>query len=122
MQPEMLQHIVMSELLPYLQKYSVLTINEEQLLQLVSTTNYKKVQDLLSLIISKGPEGEKNFIIALYESSKKQGNSGHKELIAKLQHEGITVVKNRVIPDILSANFTTDTSSIDDPSANSSSE
>ena len=92
MQPEMLQFIVILELLPYMKKYNILTINEEQELQLESTTNYKKVLCLLSsILVSKSPEGKKNFIKALYESSKISGNSGHNKLIMKLQRKGITI-------------------------------
>jgi len=94
MQPEMLQHVVMLNLLPYMNKYDILTINEVQKLQLESTTNYEKVNCLLSsILVHKSPEGKKHFIIALYESSKKPGNSGHKKLIDKLQHKGLKIVE-----------------------------
>ena len=92
MQPKLLGLIVMSQLLPYLVKYDVLTVQETQKLQLKNETDFDKAQYLLSTILcSKGPEGEKNFVKALYEISKERGNFGYTDVIFKLQREGILV-------------------------------
>ena len=122
MLPELLQLIKMSQLLPYLVKYGLLTTDEKQELQMETTTDYKKALNFLSSIIgTKGSEGEKNFIKALYELSKKPGNSRYRDVINKLQQKGITV--NETSDDstkALTTNTTDDqsgTSSMDDTSA-----
>jgi len=119
MQPELLEVIVISQLLPYLMKYGLLTTDEKQELQMETTTDYKKALNLLSSIIgTKGSEGEKNFIKALYELSKKPGNPGYADVINKLRQKGITV--NETSNDstkALTTNTTDDqssTSSMDD--------
>ena len=78
MQPELLEVIVISQLLPCLTKYGLLTTDEKQELQMETTTDYKKALNLLSSIIgTKGSEGGKDFIKALYELSEKLGNPGY---------------------------------------------
>ena len=92
MQPDLLELIEVSKLFPYLLKYGLLTTEERQMLQLKNITDYDKAQRLLSTILHrKGSEGEKNFVKALYELSKKQGNSGYTDVICKLQQKGIVI-------------------------------
>lgn len=83
--------IVITQLLPYLNKYKVLTKNEtEHLEPEFISTNSEKVQYLLSSLRSKDQIGQQNFIKALYESSKEQG-SGLCEIIKLFQNEGIII-------------------------------
>jgi len=89
--PQLQEYINIEQLLPFLKKYAVLAINERQHLELRDTTNYEKVQYLLSTLGSKSEEGQEDFIKALYESSKQEGSSGHHKMIELLQNEGIHI-------------------------------
>lgn len=89
--PEMKKQIKMEKLLPYLMRYKILTGDEENKLGKPFDSNTEKVQCLLSVMEGKGPEGEENFIKALYESSKESGNTGHKKLIEALSDKGIDI-------------------------------
>jgi len=105
-QPDMNRLIVMAQLLPYLVKFVVVTFDEVQKLQLKYLTNSEKVQELSVMLVSKSPEGKKDFIKALYESSQNPGNSGHKKLITKLQQKGVMISELPVdTTNDLSSNF-----------------
>ena len=96
MQPEILDLINMEELFVYLIKYSILTKNEVQHVGPMSReTNIEKATFLLSALYGKGPEGQKDFIKALYESNKVAGNTGHQELIRKLHDKGVVITEQR---------------------------
>ena len=95
MNPNLGQLINITELLPYLIKYGILTKDEREKLELECKTNRKKIQDLLSLLNYKGEVGHTNFIIAIYESSKIQGNSGHCEIIELFKSEGISIIESK---------------------------
>ena len=89
-QPEIQELINVEELFVYLVKYRVLTKNEEQHIGPTSKeTNIEKATYLLSALNGKGPEGEKNFIKALIESSRNPGNTGHLEIIKQLCDKGL---------------------------------
>ena len=90
--PKLQKRVSIKELLPYLIKYHILTTNEREHLEPeFKSTNCDKVQYLLSLLETKGEEGQENFIKALYESSKEEGNTGHCEIIELLKNEGIFI-------------------------------
>ena len=90
--PELRRLIDIKELLPYLIKYHFLTKDEtEHLEPEFKSTNSEKVQYLLSKLDSKGEMGQKNFVKALYESSKEEGNTGHCEIIELFENKGISV-------------------------------
>ena len=61
------------------------------MLQLNTTSDYRKAEFFLSTVCTKGPEGEKNFVKALYEISKQLGNSGYTDVICKLQQKRIVI-------------------------------
>lgn len=83
--------INIQELLSFLIKYELLTRDEREHLELNSITNTKKIQCLLSKLESKGRAGQENFVKALYESSKEEGNTGHCEIIELFKNEGISI-------------------------------
>ena len=89
--PQLHNLITIVQLLPRLNKYDFLTKQEREYLELSTITNCEKVNRLLSTLRSKGKEGEENFVKALYESSKEQGNSGHREIIEKFKNAGICI-------------------------------
>ena len=94
MQPEIEELINMEKLFGYLMKYKLLTKHEEQQVGPTSReTNIQKIRHLLSALERKGPEGEKNFIKALYESTKEAGNTGHHEIIRKLHDNGVIITE-----------------------------
>ena len=89
--PELRRLVDIKELLPYLIKYRFLTTDEREHLELKSLTNVEKVQYLLSKLDSKGVTGQENFVKALYELSKEEGNTGHCEIIRLFKNEGISI-------------------------------
>ena len=90
--PELHKLINIQQLFLHLIKYNILAQNEREHLGPKSTsTNFEKVQHLLSILISKGQEGQKNFLKALYESSKEEENTGHREIIEWFKKEGIDI-------------------------------
>ena len=91
--PNLQQHIDITELWPYLIKHRILTRNERQNLKLKSSES-EKIQDLLSLLDHKGELGHTNFIKAIYESSKIPENSGHCEIIELFKSEGISIIES----------------------------
>jgi len=96
LQPDMETLLNIDELLAYLMKHRVLTNNEEQHLGPGSyATPLEKVRFLLSesVLGRKGLKGQKNFIRALYESSKRQGNTGHRDLVTRLRENGVIIIE-----------------------------
>ena len=90
--PELHKLINIQQLFLHLIKYSVLALNEREHLGPKSTsTNFEKVQHLLSILISKGQEGQENFLKALYEASKEEEDTGHREIIELFRKEGIDI-------------------------------
>ena len=90
--PELQELINVQSLLSYLHKYNVLALNENQRLKLEIYTDIEKAQELLEMLRSKSPEGQENFVKALYESSQALGDSsGHHEIIQLFQTNGITL-------------------------------
>ena len=75
--PKLHKLINIQQLFLHLIKYNILAQNEREHLGPKSTsTNFEKVQHLLSsILISKGQEGQENFLKALYESSKEEENT-----------------------------------------------
>ena len=92
MNPELNELINITELLQYLIKYRIPTDDEEEHLSPVfNSTRHQKIQFLLSMLSSKGKTGHENFVRAIYESSKKRGNSGHCQIIERFKKEGISI-------------------------------
>ena len=88
--PELQKLITIGELLPHLIKYRILTNDEREHLEPdFQSTNSTKVRYLLSKLDSKGEIGQKDFVKAIYESSKKEGNTGHREIIELFKNGGI---------------------------------
>jgi len=89
--PAMEKNIVMEELVPYLNKHGLLTQIDKEILGPTSTTPPTlKTRQFLFNLHSKGPDGEKNFIKALFESAKVPG---HQYLIKLLKDNGVTIEK-----------------------------
>ena len=90
--PKLQKLINIQQLFSHLIKYNVLAQNEREYLGPDNTsTDFKKVQYLLFKLTSKGQEGQENFLKALYESSKEEGNTGHREIIELFKKEGIDI-------------------------------
>ena len=90
--PKLQEHINVQCLLSYLHKYNVLDSNENQRLMLIILTPIEKAQKLLEMLRSKSPEGQENFVKALYESSQELGSSsGHHKIIQLFLTNGITI-------------------------------
>ena len=92
--PDLQKFINITELLPYLKKHKILTAIERENLELKSKTDGEKIQDLLSQLHRKAEIGHENFIRAIYESSKDQGNSGHCEIIKRFESKGIYITES----------------------------
>ena len=91
--PKLQNHItIQTDFLSYLIKYKVLTKEEQQYLEPnFPVTESVKIRKLLSCLDSKSDEGQKNFVRALYESSKKPGYTGHVAIIELFKSEGILI-------------------------------
>ena len=87
--PEMEQYIVVDEILPFLNRHNLLTrVDRERLGPQSTTSPTLKTRQLQSILDSIGPDGEENFVKALYESSSVPG---HRHLIKLLQDNGVTI-------------------------------
>ena len=75
--PELAQYIKLESLLPYLNKYSLLTDSEYDELLNVVINERTRVLKLIRFIEGKGPEGFQRFLRALDEEPE---HLGHKEL------------------------------------------
>ena len=88
LQPEIEQCLDVDELMAYLNKYSILTDNErDELGSQHSKTRIAKARYLLAALSTKGPQAQKNFMLALNESS----HAGHKHLFELLQANGANI-------------------------------
>jgi len=87
--PEMEEKINMNSLYAYLIAFNVLTKVESEILGPQSTkTKTEKNQYLLSLLDSKGPQGQKVFIKALF---RKKEVYSHNQLIELLKSKGVAI-------------------------------
>ena len=91
--PKLQNHItIQTDFLSCLIKYKVLTKQEQEYLEPdFPVTKSEKIRKLLSCLDSKSDEGQKNFVRALYESSKKPGYTGHVTIIDLFKSEGILI-------------------------------
>ena len=91
--PKLQDHItIQTDFLSCLIKYKVLTKQEQEYLEPdFLVTKSEKIRKLLSCLDSKSDEGQKNFVRALYESSKKPGYTGHVTIIDLFKSEGILI-------------------------------
>ena len=89
MQGNMEKYLVVDTLLSYLNELEVLVKEEREQLNLQILTATEKTRKLLSILESKGPQGEENFIKALYKSSSDV--SGHRNLIQLLNDKDVIV-------------------------------
>ena len=88
---EMEKYIQIDELIKYLKRYSLLATNEEQTLGLSHYTSTEKIRYLLRILQSKGPDGEKDFVRALYDSGNDSNIRGHKHLAELLERDGVDI-------------------------------
>jgi len=70
----MRQYINIKTLVPYLNKYKILTLVERQQLLNMQTTREEKVDLLIKILESKSGEGKENFLKALKEAHEHTGN------------------------------------------------
>ena len=61
------------------------------LLGLINYTPTDKIRYLLLILESKGPDGVKDFVIALYDSANESNIPGHKYLVKLLQRDGVAI-------------------------------
>jgi len=88
---EMEKCIQINELIKYLKRYSLLVTHEEEKLRNKLLTSTEKIQDLLLILRSKGPDGVKNFVKALYDSANESNVPGHDYLVKHLQRAGVII-------------------------------
>jgi len=81
-QPELIQWISLSELLPYLNRHELLTRPENEVLLNSAVTHHDRVLKLLSFIEKKGPSGYEKFLEALEDETS---HLGHKEVVKLLK-------------------------------------
>lgn len=84
--PELNDHINMNCLLPYLNKYKILTGDERFYLSDASKAPSEKVNYLLHLLEGKGSNAVDNFLRALRAEKK---HSGHSMLCSLLVQKGV---------------------------------
>ena len=76
-QPDFVTYLDLPSLIPYLNRHSLLTRQQDELLRNEHHTKQDRVLKLLEYIEGKGPEGYKKFVQALREE---RTHMGHKEL------------------------------------------
>ena len=86
--PQMIQYINMVSLIPYLNKYGILTAEERHYLNNNHKSPTEKVNYLLQYLESKNEETVKNFLKALKEARE---HSGHTELCRLLREKGVKI-------------------------------
>ena len=86
--PQMIKYINMVSLIPYLNKYGILTSHERFYLNNNHKSPTEKVNYLLQYLESKGEETVKKFLQALKEASE---HSGHTELCRLLRERGVKI-------------------------------
>lgn len=86
--PQMNKYINMVSLVPYLNKYGILTSEERFYLNSNSKSPTEKVNYLLQYLESKGEETIKKFLQALKEASE---HTGHIELCRLLRERGVEI-------------------------------
>jgi len=82
--PEILKYIDFVSLMPYLNRYEVLTPNERESME--RSTNVVKVNLFLEYLSKKSDETINDFVRALHQELT---HTGHKELIQILHDRGI---------------------------------
>jgi len=80
--PEMRQYINIKTLVPYLNKYKILTSVERQQLLNMQATREEKVDLLIEILESKSGESKENFLKALKEAHE---HTGHEDLLKILE-------------------------------------
>ena len=87
--PSILEKINLQALIPYLISHGLLTEHERQLLWNIYLPEHHRKQELISIILSKGPEGSRLFLEAV---SKEPAHLGHRYIVAILTDEGSTPI------------------------------
>ena len=87
--PHLVQHIDFVTLLPYLNKYEILTSGERHFLNDDGKPHEKRVSNLLEYLEKKNKEAVDDFVKAI---SEEPTHKGHKELCRLLKKEGITFI------------------------------
>ena len=86
--PQMIKYINMVSLIPYLNKYGILTQEERFYLNNNHKSPTEKVNFLLTYLESKNEETVRNFLKAIKEARE---HSGHTELCRLLRERGIEI-------------------------------
>ena len=86
--PQMIKYINMVSLIPFLNKYGILTSEERFYLNNNHKSPTEKVNYLLQYLESKNEETVKDFLKALKEASE---HSGHTELCRLLREKGVKI-------------------------------
>ena len=87
--PELVKYIDFVTLLPYLNKYEILTTGERQFLNDDRKQHEKRVSNLLEYLEKKNDETVDAFVRAMNEEPS---HNGHKELCRLLKEEGIKFI------------------------------
>jgi len=86
--PEMTRYINMMSLIPYLNKYGILTSDQRHHLNSPYKAPGEKVTYLLGFLESKGEETIQKFLLALKEAKE---HTGHIELCRLLNKKGVNI-------------------------------
>ena len=84
-QPLMVKRLKLLSLVPYLNRYHLLTEDESEQLQNNHLTENDRIMKLISLLKRKGLEGYQKFLQALEEEPE---HLGHKEVLQALKTPG----------------------------------
>ena len=87
--PELNKYIDFVTLLPYLNKYEILTTEERRFLNDDRNQQVKRVSNLLEYLEKKNDETINAFVRAMNEETS---HNGHKELCRLLKTKGITFI------------------------------
>ena len=85
--PELEKYIDLVTLLPYMNRYGILTPEERRFLN--NESNQHRVSKLLGFLEKKNPETINNFVKAI---SEEPNHRGHKELCRLLKERGIKFI------------------------------
>jgi len=88
LQPEMSRYINMISLIPYLNKYAILTADQRYHLNSAHKSPSEKVNYLLQYLEGKGEDTVQKFLIAMKEAKE---HTGHVELCRLLNEKGVTI-------------------------------
>ena len=81
-QPELVKWIQLLSLVPYLNRHSLLTDDEQELLLNSQFTERERILKLLAMVEKKGSDGFQRFLKALEDEPE---HSGHQSIVALLK-------------------------------------